>query len=113
MCYKAEDDLRRAEAAKPQTYRYGACFALALQAPAGARVKYTATTFARNVSAMIHGAEFGDVSATSAHCRQRSKYLDAKICGAEPCYLGATVCCAEQRVQNEIKSSKNLNMNIF
>jgi hypothetical protein len=30
--------------------------------------------------------------------RQRSTYLGAKICGAEPCYLGATVYGTEQRV---------------
>jgi hypothetical protein len=40
-------------------------------------------------------------------------YLGAKICGVEPCYLGATVCGAEQRVQNGIKSSKGLNVNIY
>jgi hypothetical protein len=62
---------------------------------------------------MNHGTEFGHVRAVSASCRQRSTHLGAKICGAKPCYLGATGYGAEQRVQNEIKSSKGLNLNIF
>jgi hypothetical protein len=53
----------------------------------------------QELGVMIHGAELGHVNATSVCHRQRSTHLGAKICGAEPCYLGATGCGAEQRVQ--------------
>jgi hypothetical protein len=44
---------------------------------------------------MMHGAELGHVGAASAHQRQQSTHLGAKICGAERCYLGATAYDAE------------------
>jgi hypothetical protein len=49
----------------------------------------------QELGAMMHGAELGHVGAASAHQRQQSTHLGAKICGAERCYLGATAYDAE------------------
>jgi hypothetical protein len=44
---------------------------------------------------------------------QRTSYLDAIVYGAELCYLGAMTYGVEQRVQNNIKTSRGVNMNFF
>jgi hypothetical protein len=66
----------------------------------------------QELGAMIHGAKLGHVDVVLPCCRQPSMHLGAKICGTKPCYLGATAYGTEQRVQNEIKSSMGLNVNI-
>ena len=48
---------------------------------------------------MNHGAELGHVGDMSTSRPQRIRHIGTKICGVEPCYLGATTYNTELRVQ--------------
>ena len=55
----------------------------------------------------------GHVGASSALTRQRGRYLGTRAYDTEMCYLDTMGHGADQNVQNDIKSFRNLNVIFF